>query len=802
MYVLQILIKWGGVILQKGKNKWTGLLLVGTIIGIMVMVTTYIGYNMEQQLREKLKADIQKVAEQNAEAVGRTLATHAKLVRNLSERIALRPEEQRNDYVKELRTLVELQGYKRMAYVKDDGSFLTTDNYRGNFGKKAFFKKSMLGEIVINEVRPDQLGKPDRINVISVPVRNSYSYEIEGVLFATLISDVFDKFMSINSFNNQGNAYVMTVDGKIIVNSLTNPVENVFNFFENFKAENAPEKLAAIQESMLLGQTELTSIEQGKSMYFYYMPIDNRFGTTPLYYVLSVPKEIVAATYQELNTQMRGILFTAMLAILAAAAIYLWYSSKHEALLKKAAYEDKLTNGYNMNYLRDNLVNRDWRSGFIASLDIADFNAVNHSAGMRKGDLILQGIYKILATEANKNTLIAHYNQDCFVICFLDSSQEQIIECIERLSKKIRQLPWEAIQEEGMHLRPFFGIYCLDDLNTKDCDTLKRLNNAYQAPGLGSVGAQNKNLDDKKEKLDMALMLAVEAKRSLKQHSNFATTINYAFYNDSNRASVQEKLELVDGLDEALANNRYVMFYQPRYSTSTEKLVAAEALVRLIKENGTISEPIMPSKFINLFENNGLISRLDEYVFRMVCDQQRQWLTEGRAIVPVSINLSQASLLNLGIVERYAEYRDKLNLPHEAVHIEITESATALNIDLKALIMQFQKKGFEVFLDDFGTGYSSLSTLNTIPFDRVKLDKSLIDHIKTDKGLFLVDKIIEFSRKYNMAITAEGVEDAEQARILQSKLNETDEQPRVDDIQGYYYARPMCKEGFAEMLKA
>ena len=259
--------------MQKKKNRIIGLILVGSIISIMVLVTFYIGYNMEQKLREKLKLDIQKVAEQNAEAVGRTLETHAKLLQNLSKRIALRPEEQRNDYVKELRTLVQLQGYKRMAYVKNDGSFLTTDNYKGNFGKKAFFKKSMRGEIVINEVRHVQLGRADRINVISVPVRNNYTDQIEGVLFATLISDVFDKFMSINSFNNQGNVYVMTVDGKIIVNSLVNPVKNVFNFFENFKEENSAEELAKIQSSMALGQTELTSIKQGESMYFYYMPI-------------------------------------------------------------------------------------------------------------------------------------------------------------------------------------------------------------------------------------------------------------------------------------------------------------------------------------------------------------------------------------------------------------------------------------------------------------------------------------------------------------------------------------------------
>lgn len=789
--------------MQKKKNRIIGLILVGSIISIMVLVTFYIGYNMEQKLREKLKLDIQKVAEQNAEAVGRTLETHAKLLQNLSKRIALRPEEQRNDYVKELRTLVQLQGYKRMTYVKNDGSFLTTDNYKGNFGKKAFFKKSMRGEIVINEVRPDQLGRADRINVISVPVRNNYTDQIEGVLFATLISDVFDKFMSINSFNNQGNAYVMTVDGKIIVNSLVNPVKNVFNFFENFKEENSAEELAKIQRSMALGQTELTSIKQGESMYFYYMPIKNRFGATPLYYVLSVPKEIVAATYQELNSQLRGVLFTALLAILTAAIIYLWYSNRHEAMLEKTAYEDKLTNGHNMNYLRDHIVDRNWHSGYLVSMDIADFNAVNKRVGMKKGDAILQGIYQLLEKEANKNTLVAREGQDIFALCFLESSKEKVVKVIQRLTEVIQKLPQEVIQENAMQLRPFFGIYCFDDLATKDFRTTQRLNNNFQAVSLASSGIPNAPFgrEELLERFDMALVLAVEARRSLKQHSNLATTINYAFYDDENRAAAKEKQEIVDDIDDALANKRYVLFYQPRFSTTTGKIVAAEALVRLIKKNGDITDPIPPSKFISLFENNGLIARLDEYVFKMVCAQQKQWLEKGLAIVPISVNLSQASLLNMEIVKKYAQYRDSAHIPPQSVDLEITESATALNIDLKLLIERFHEHGFEIFLDDFGTGYSSLSTLNTMPFDRVKLDKSLIDYIKTDKGLFLIDKIIEFSRKYKMQITAEGVEDAEQAAILKSKLHENDPFPRVDDIQGYYYARPVPQDVFEKLLQ-
>ena len=303
------------------------------------------------------------------------------------------------------------------------------------------------------------------------------------------------------------------------------------------------------------------------------------------------------------------------------------------------------------------------------------------------------------------------------------------------------------------------------------------------------------------ERFDMALVLAVEARRSLKQHSNLATTINYAFYDDENRAAAKEKQEIVDDIDDALANKRYVLFYQPRFSTTTGKIVAAEALVRLIKKNGDITDPIPPSKFISLFENNGLIARLDEYVFKMVCAQQKQWLEKGLAIVPISVNLSQASLLNMEIVKKYAQYRDSAHIPPQSVDLEITESATALNIDLKLLIERFHEHGFEIFLDDFGTGYSSLSTLNTMPFDRVKLDKSLIDYIKTDKGLFLIDKIIEFSRKYKMQITAEGVEDAEQAAILKSKLHENDSFPRVDDIQGYYYARPVPQDVFEKLLQ-
>lgn len=201
---------------------------------------------------------------------------------------------------------------------------------------------------------------------------------------------------------------------------------------------------------------------------------------------------------------------------------------------------------------------------------------------------------------------------------------------------------------------------------------------------------------------------------------------------------------------------------------------------------------VSPGAFIPLFERDGLITRLDEYVFKKVCQIQKERLTQGKPFFPISINLSRASLHHEGLVENYTRIVKENNIPFDCVPIELTESAAMYSIQIKALVDMLVASGFKLHMDDFGTGFSSLTSLNVLPFDVIKLDKSLIDYIGNESGDQIIQHVIALAHGLNMKVVAEGVEKKEQVAFLQNM--------NCDQIQGYYYSSPKSYEVFDKMI--
>ena len=199
-----------------------------------------------------------------------------------------------------------------------------------------------------------------------------------------------------------------------------------------------------------------------------------------------------------------------------------------------------------------------------------------------------------------------------------------------------------------------------------------------------------------------------------------------------------------------------------------------------------------PAKFIPLFERDGLIRILDEYVFRDVCNKQMEWKRKGLGVIPVSINLSRASLYFESVVKQYHSIASEIGVDTELVPIEITESAAIDNENIKALADRFHSNGFPLMVDDFGAGYSSLATLNMKCFDTLKIDKSLIDYIGDFSGEKLLEHTIALAKDLGLYVTAEGVETEEQVDFLR-KIN-------CDSIQGYYYSKPLPEQEFKKLL--
>lgn len=233
---------------------------------------------------------------------------------------------------------------------------------------------------------------------------------------------------------------------------------------------------------------------------------------------------------------------------------------------------------------------------------------------------------------------------------------------------------------------------------------------------------------------------------------------NIGVYDEKLNSLLEREHKMERAFEDALKNGEFKAWYQPKFDAFTEKITSAEALVRWVREDGTM---ISPGEFIPLFERDGLIARLDEEMFHTVCMFQKK--------------------------------RQEAGIPVKMVPIELTESAAFLSIQIKELTKGLTEAGFSLDLDDFGSGYSSMMSLSVLPFDVVKIDKSLVDLIGDKQGDVVLEATIHLAKKLGKKVVAEGVEEKYQLEALR-KLG-------CDLIQGYYFSKPVKEAEFVEMLK-
>ena len=416
--------------------------------------------------------------------------------------------------------------------------------------------------------------------------------------------------------------------------------------------------------------------------------------------------------------------------------------------LARLAYFDQVTLGNNYNYYSEAL-RRENRTGYIVSLDIRDFKVVNDVCGIKTGDEVLREVNRILGKVIGENGYYAHVNGDHFVFFLPVNSEDEVISVLDSITKEFEGM---VANNNIPHISPYFGA-------TK------------WKPG---------------NRIQVLFSEANTAKHKIKPFKD----INYGFYSEADNAEAIEIKKIEDAFDAAISEKQFEIWYQPKYSPVDKELTGAEALIRWRKPDGSL---VSPGKFIPVYEKNGMIRRLDEYVFTEVCKQQRTWINEIGRSVPVSVNLSRASLSQEGIVEDYKCIADSVGVPTMIVPIEITESAAISNADIKELADRFFEAGFPLHIDDFGAGYSSLSTLNLMRFDTLKLDKSLIDYIGEFGGDRLIKHTVALAKDLGLYVTAEGVEEQEQLVFLKDV--------ECDNIQGYIYSKPIPLSGFEEVLK-
>lgn len=381
----------------------------------------------------------------------------------------------------------------------------------------------------------------------------------------------------------------------------------------------------------------------------------------------------------------------------------------------------------------------------MAVIDVDDFKLINNIYGQKKGDKVLVHLAEYIRKFVTDG-LCGRLGGDKFVIFAEHNSlhnREWLLKILEGVNKDA-PIP---------HIEISCGVYG---------DVDRQL----------TISAM----------CDRALLAAKSVKADFEER--------YATYDGPvSKAQVRRKLFESQFIN-ALEQEEFVIWYQPKFDARTEKLVGAEALVRWQMKDGSF---VSPGDFIPVFEEDGRIVKLDEYVFRKVARHIKCWMDKGSRILPISVNVSRASLYHQGTVESYKAIVEEEGVPAEYIPLEITESATIYNSQIQELLSELKQAGFQIHLDDFGVGVSSLASFNILPLDTIKLDKSLIDLIGDVGGDELLKHTIELAHFKGMKVVAEGVEEKYQLDFLNELA--------CDEIQGYYFSPPKSYNDVIALFK-
>lgn len=363
--------------------------------------------------------------------------------------------------------------------------------------------------------------------------------------------------------------------------------------------------------------------------------------------------------------------------------------------------------------------------------------------------LSLEDIF-IRKGENSSKYVVYGYNRGIFLVYLFIEDERKIPELIQLITMNIYRVAKEKSLK--VYVQPFFGV---------------------------KEVVEDENLTGAIEDAFIA--------RSMSEN-NFET---YSFYNPKFK-KVSSREDILE-IEEALRNNEFLIYYQPKFSVKEKKFISSEALARW---NSPKHGFMTPAMFINKAESAGLISLIDNYIFELALKNLSEELRRGRRTLPVSVNFSIYEFYSQGFIDHVLAMLEKYNVPAKYVEIEITETTSQANQFLSiSIIKKLKELGIRVLMDDFGIGYSGIDNLRKIPFDAIKIDKTFSDLLVEDeKTRSIVRLITELGHTNGIEVIIEGVDNQRQVDILKKM--------HIDTIQGYYYARPMPLEDYEEFLKS
>ncbi|WP_084605371.1 two-component system response regulator [Psychromonas aquimarina] len=390
-------------------------------------------------------------------------------------------------------------------------------------------------------------------------------------------------------------------------------------------------------------------------------------------------------------------------------------------------------------------------------IDLDRFKNINDSLGHEIGDCLLREVAARFRREIRNYDMVARLGGDEFAIILdaVENVQEAL--CFIRRIVALFELPF-YLKNKMLYVEASIGISLYPD-----------------------------NGDSGEELLRNADMAMYQAKRAELHH--------FSFYSADLTESTIRRWSLENGLRKALEDKDFYLLYQPKVEPGSGHMTGVEALIRWDRGD---KPAILPSEFIPVAEETGLLIPLGRWVIQQAVSQLRVWQQTQCAELTIAVNVSGRQLYSDEFTDYLCAVLDKEGVSAALLEIEITEDHLVPNKrdgDCQETLRKLSELGIKMSIDDFGTGYSSLSQLKNLPISTLKIDKSFVDHIPEDaQDVAIVKSILSLAKNLGLEVVAEGVENAQQLACLHGY--------GCDLIQGYFYSKPVPVEQIALLLES
>lgn len=633
---------------------------------------------------------------------------------------------------------------------KEEANYIKLDEIEPELQK--IYKESINGNIGISDVFFSDYLK-NNVFAISVPIYGENDSDIEGVLIAYDTSDQFYESLNISIEADEEKDYVNMIEsnGDFIVRS-----SNRLDYKDSTSIYD--------MGISLLNEEEVKSaLSNGKDYYSLFTLDDNNYAVYFKHLEYRDWYIFLINSIERKNDYMVNVLYITRISFIFIIGIIIFFSllayfmlRKNSKMLMKLAYYDELTGAYNSNEFRNKCeyILKTKKDYSIVVFNIKKFKFINNIFGEKWADELLCYIKEILDRNTYKNEYYCRESSDQFFIFIKSIEKNEILKRVDKIRSDIQA--FSDIKNQNCDIIIYGGICSYIELD----DTSK----IY------------------KTMLDNALFIMKEKKENKE---------SFIFYDDSIYKKRYKQNYIENNMKASLKNNEFKLFLQPKVDSKMKRVVGAEALVRWIKDDGTM---IYPNEFIPLFERNGFCENLDLYMLEKACEKIRSWIDSGIDPIPISINQSKLSFYKSNYIESICGITQKYNVSNSLIVIEILEGLALDNItDFNKTIEKLHEKGFKVSMDDFGSGYSSLNSLSKLKIDELKIDGDFLLKMGNDiefknNQKIILSSIVGLAKKLNVQTVVEGVEDKNHLDFIDDL--------EYDMAQGYYFSKPLDEKEF------